>query len=343
VPEAPLAKALGKLREASQPNDANGRPTAPDADAVSKAVDDVAQALAPSKEKGKSKPADSDGCCNHGDEKPGKSHLKHKPEERENKAPAQQAQTANSHARPQQLSDDQYSRLEELLKEMGIPPAEAERVIEQLKEKLAAPQGAEVGGDSGAVSGSQATRRSATPTPVNPTHDTSGTSAAHSLSPQALKNNPEIAKWNKEITAASKATGLPPEQIAAQMWAESRGRLDTHTRNMDGTTDHGLVQIGQERWGRDIVPKLSQAERNSIIEATGKQPEDLDVTKSLDNVVAGAFHAKKIIEEKGGDVDAGLNYYVAGSGGGGELYVSNVNAFMDELRAGKKLSERAGI
>lgn len=161
------------------------------------------------------------------------------------------------------------------------------------------------------------------------------------LSDEAIAANPEVGKWNKEIDAASKATGLDPNQLGAQIWAESRGNLDTHTKNVDGTTDHGLIQIGQERWNRDVVPTLSAEDRAKIKEATGKEAEQLDVTQALDNVVAGAFHTRNAIDHKGGDLKAGLRYYNSGDavGAGSAGYVNNVLHYMQELKEGKPLSQ----
>lgn len=61
VPEGPLAAAITKLRAAVEPKDANDRPTPPDADAVSKAVDGVAEALMPGKTAATAQPADKSG------------------------------------------------------------------------------------------------------------------------------------------------------------------------------------------------------------------------------------------------------------------------------------------
>lgn len=65
-----------------------------------------------------------------------------------------------------------------------------------------------------------------------------------------------LGQWASEISVASQATGIAPEVIGAQMWAESRGRQSTNTVNGDGTHDIGLMQIGQERWTRDIAPPI---------------------------------------------------------------------------------------
>lgn len=168
----------------------------------------------------------------------------------------------------------------------------------------------------------------------------STTAPGAGLSDAAIAANPEVGKWNKEIAAASKATGLDPNQIGAQIWAESRGNLNTHTQNVDGTIDHGLIQIGKERWLRDIVPNLSADDRAKIKEATGKNAEDLDVTQPMDNVVAGAFHTKGCIAKEG-NLEKGLRYYNSGdaANAGSAGYVNNVKEYMRELKAGEKLQQ----
>jgi len=160
------------------------------------------------------------------------------------------------------------------------------------------------------------------------------------LSDAAIAANPAVGKWNKEIAAASKATGLDPDQIGAQIWAESRGNLNTTTRNVDGTNDHGLIQIGKERWLRDIVPNLSADDRAKIKEATGKNAEDLDVTQPMDNVVAGAFHTKGCLAKEG-NFERGLRYYNSGdaANAGSAGYVNNIKEYMRELKAGEKLQQ----
>ncbi|MFZ6773949.1 hypothetical protein ACO0LB_14655 [Undibacterium sp. SXout7W] len=150
-----------------------------------------------------------------------------------------------------------------------------------------------------------------------------------------------MGKWNADIAAAAKATGLDPNLLGAQIWAESRGNLDTHTTNADGTTDYGLLQIGKERWLRDIVPHLSADDRAKIKEATGKEAENLDVAHNArDNLVAGGFHVKGCIAAQG-SVELGLRYYNTGNvdGAGSNGYVKNVLEYKRELEAGEKLKQ----
>ncbi len=149
-----------------------------------------------------------------------------------------------------------------------------------------------------------------------------------------------IGQWAPQIDAASKASGIAPEVIGAQIWAESRGKQSTNTQNGDGTRDIGLMQIGQERWNRGIVPTLSASDKANIQKATGKDASQLDVTNPADNVVAGAFHLKKYIEKNGGSLDGGLADYVGA--GRDSKYVKNVHTFINELANGQPLSQDSG-
>lgn len=202
---------------------------------------------------------------------------------------------------------------------------------------VATPGGEKSGPGAGAASATGGSTAPATGVSVAP-----GTG----LSDAAIAANPEVGQWNKEIAAASKATGLNPNLLGAQIWAESRGNLNTHTRNVDGTIDHGLIQIGQERWLRDIVPHLSAEDRAKIKEATGKEAEQLDVTQAMDNVVAGAFHTKGCIDREralreDGAFERGLRYYNSGNAAnaGSAGYVNNVKEYMRELQAGERLQQ----
>ena len=160
-------------------------------------------------------------------------------------------------------------------------------------------------------------------------------SATNQLSQAALAANPTLRPYARAISDASKAAGIPVAVIGAQIWAESRGNPNTDTVNGDGSHDHGLMQIGAGRLGKD---NLSAAENASIVAATGKNGVALDVYKPAENVMAGAFHLKYFIGQNNGDLNQGLAAYV----GRDPKYVSNVHTFIKELEAGKALSEDAG-
>lgn len=179
----------------------------------------------------------------------------------------------------------------------------------------------------------------AAPEVAQPGGTSMSANAGTGLSDATAKSTPGLAQWNKEIATASAISGLDPNKIGAHIWAESRGRADTITTNVDGTKDRGLIQIGQERWNRDVVPKLSAQEKADIRKATGKDAAALDVSNPRDNLIAGSLHIKQSIEFKGGNIDAGTKYYNDGDvTGTGDIYLKRVNYYEQLLKSGKPLS-----
>jgi hypothetical protein len=113
--------------------------------------------------------------------------------------------------------------------------------------------------------------------------------------------NPKIDQWKGDIDKAAALTGLDGNLIGGQMWAESRGNAKEKSTNVDGTSDLGLMQIGQRRWKEDVLPTLTPEDRANIKRLTGKDAKDLDVSNPHDNVIAGAFELKAHIMERGGN------------------------------------------
>jgi hypothetical protein len=150
--------------------------------------------------------------------------------------------------------------------------------------------------------------------------------------------NQNLDQWGDAINKAASVTGLDPNLIGGQIWAESRGDPNSVSTNADGTQDLGLTQIGQERWLRDIVPNLTPEERAKIEEVTGKKPEELDMNNPEENVIGGAMELKQRIEEQG-SVEAGLQYYVSGGDPsiGSPTYVEDVLNFQQILASGGQL------
>jgi len=154
--------------------------------------------------------------------------------------------------------------------------------------------------------------------------------------------NDALAPYAQDISNASKITGIDPNTLGAQVWAESRGDPSTTSPNSDGiTTDVGLMQISPERWQNDVLPNVTDEERAKVKELTGKDVEQLDPNDEHDNVICGALEAAQHIRAKGGDVDAGLMDYMDGgdSSIGNRNYIEDIHAFADQLRNGQKLSD----
>lgn len=151
--------------------------------------------------------------------------------------------------------------------------------------------------------------------------------------------NEKLGQWKKGIDDASDISGLDPNLIGGMVWAESRGDKTTSTTNKDGNQDTGLMQISQERWNNEIVGDLDPQQRQKIVEKTGKQPEDLDMSNPEHSIIGGSLEMKKKIKECDGDVDAALQYYQSGDKNGNPVYAKNVMQYMDELANGEQLSE----
>jgi len=151
--------------------------------------------------------------------------------------------------------------------------------------------------------------------------------------------NKELAEHKGSIDKAASISGLDPNLIGAQVWAESRGDKGTKSTNKgDGHTDTGLMQISQERWENEIAPDLDPAERQKIVEQTGKQPEELDMNDPEEGIIGGSLEMKSKIDECHGDVESALGYYQSGKKGS-NIYSKNVMQYMEELQNGEKLSE----
>ena len=142
--------------------------------------------------------------------------------------------------------------------------------------------------------------------------------------------NPQLEQHRGDILKAYHATGIPPEIIGAQMWHESRGNQNCSSRNSDGTSDIGLMQIGQER----------AASYMKHFGLSGK----LDVNNAADNIMAGALEIKYWLQQSGGDLRGALNGYVSGdvrggNGIGDSNYANNCLRYMDLIGQGKPLPD----
>ncbi|GIZ52073.1 transglycosylase SLT domain-containing protein [Noviherbaspirillum aridicola] len=150
--------------------------------------------------------------------------------------------------------------------------------------------------------------------------------------------NGGLTPWKKGIDDAAYISGIDPNLIGGQVWAESRGRPNTVTTNIDGTSDVGLMQISQERWLNDIVPNLTPEQRQRIKERTGKDATELNMNDPEENLIGGALELQNWIRQKG-SVEEALRFYVSGGvpGVGSPTYVSDVLNFQSILSRGGSL------
>lgn len=151
--------------------------------------------------------------------------------------------------------------------------------------------------------------------------------------------NDKLQQWSGAISNASAITGFDPNLIGGQIWAESRGDASASSTNADGTTDLSLMQISQARWKRDILPNLSEEQKQKIKQVTGKDASELDMSNPEHNVIGGALELKQWVDNKGGNLREGLRFYVSCGDPsiGSPTYVDDVLNFAEILKSGGRL------
>ena len=161
-----------------------------------------------------------------------------------------------------------------------------------------------------------------------PSSGTAGTNGSTKLSANVP---PDMQQYRAAIEAASVKTGVPANRIAAVMWAESRGNLNNPetSRNSDGTSDVGLMQIGQRRYDNDIKGTIGGP--------------DLDVNNPADNIMAGAFELKKDYQENNSNWSKVHAAYRGVGDGQDDAYANAIEGYVNSLNAGNGLKDGAGF
>jgi hypothetical protein len=141
-------------------------------------------------------------------------------------------------------------------------------------------------------------------------------------------NNGDMDRWDGQIAAAAKATGVPANYIKATMWAESRGNPNAPTLNPDGrTTDYGLMQISDRTYG-DVMANHQEAPRN------------LKAANVTDNILMGAWELKDKLGKSNNDPRVASTKYVGtGNAEHDNRYANNVMLFWTQLNEGKPVSD----
>jgi hypothetical protein len=155
------------------------------------------------------------------------------------------------------------------------------------------------------------------------------------LSPIGDEN---LERFRPQILAASEATGVPADLLAAVIWDESKGIASAGTINGEnGLTDSGLMQINPQ----------------TFADLQSKHPELLagDATDPATNIMAGALYLKEQYDQFG-DWDLALRAYNSGplsvdpsdhtistTGFGTKNYVEKVNFYQDLLAQGEALPD----
>jgi soluble lytic murein transglycosylase-like protein len=146
---------------------------------------------------------------------------------------------------------------------------------------------------------------------------------------------PALRKYAPMIDAASRATGVPADILAAQLWQESRGQADATSINPgNGKTDVGLMQINPDTF--------AQLQREHP-ELRGRSSSD-----PATNILAAGYLMGDLLKQYGGNLGAALRVYNSGSvnlanpniapgGIGDPNYVKSVSSFVADLRSGTSL------
>lgn len=145
---------------------------------------------------------------------------------------------------------------------------------------------------------------------------------------------PALEKLRPALESAAAKTGVPVEMLAAQVWAESRGKVDASSTNGgNGMTDTGLMQVN---------PNTFKGLQDKYPELQGKNLSDPET-----NILAGACYMKDM-KAQFGNWDLALRAYNSGPNGvdksnphaipaglGSADYVRNVNQFASTLASGQ--------
>ncbi|AHG62189.1 transglycosylase SLT domain-containing protein [Advenella mimigardefordensis] len=167
-------------------------------------------------------------------------------------------------------------------------------------------------------------------------HDTPDTPSGSDQLSQSL--NDALLPYRDDILAASEATGVPPNLLAAVIWDESKGIAGAGSTNGEnGLTDTGLMQLNPDTFAalKEQHPQL----------LTG------DASDPRNNIMAGALYLKQN-HDQFGSWDLALRAYNSGplsvdpadpgistSGFGTRNYVEKVNFYMNQLDNGTAMSD----
>lgn len=147
-----------------------------------------------------------------------------------------------------------------------------------------------------------------------------------------------LEPYRADILAASDATGVPANLLAAVIWDESKGIASAGTVNGEnGLTDTGLMQVNPDTYA----------------DLQSRNPELLggDASEPRNNIMAGALYLQEQFEQFG-NWDLALRAYNSGplsvdptdhtrstTGFGTLNYVEKVNFYADRLDQGQALPD----
>ena len=134
-------------------------------------------------------------------------------------------------------------------------------------------------------------------------------------------------RWDAQIAAAAKSTGLPANYIKATIWAETNGNPNDPSKNPDGKhTDLGVMQESDYTYS-DVMKDQPNA------------PRGLKASNPADNIMMGAWELKDKYEKAGNSLEGASKAYRGHDDKGDSIYAANILTYMDELNRGQKLSQ----
>lgn len=168
-------------------------------------------------------------------------------------------------------------------------------------------------------------------------YDVSSPQPTHASGPLS-DNLGALEPYREDILAASDATGVPANLLAAVIWDESKGIASAGTVNGEnGLTDTGLMQINPQTYA----------------DLQNRHPERLsgNASEPRNNIMGGALYLQEQFEQFG-NWDLALRAYNSGplsvdptdhtrstTGFGTMNYVEKVNFYVDRLDQGQALPD----
>lgn len=150
--------------------------------------------------------------------------------------------------------------------------------------------------------------------------------------------NESLQPYRQDILAASEATSVPANLLAAVIWDESKGIASVGTINDENRqTDSGLMQINPETF------TALKAQHPDLVSSDASDPKT--------NIMAGALYLKEQFDQFG-DWNLALRAYNSGplsvdpsdhtvstTGFGTKNYVEKVNFYQDLLNQGSSMPD----
>lgn len=117
-----------------------------------------------------------------------------------------------------------------------------------------------------------------------------------------------IGALGDTAVAAADAAGVPASLVGAVMAGQPQG-ADILGIASSPDQKTGPMQLSQNQYKNDVLPGLSADDKKHIKQLTGKNAEQLNMNNPSDNVVAGTFMLKELMQKNAADPDKTLRAY----------------------------------